>query len=290
MVIIYTLGYWKLVLDGVRSGLRRRPIITLLTDFGQKDAYVSSMKGVILGISPEAVVIDISHEVRRHDVRHGAFLLYQAAPYFPDGTIHVVVVDPGVGTARRRVIVEGRRCLFVGPDNGVLSLAVEEEGFFRIVEIKEKEFMLPNPSSTFEGRDVFAPVSAHLALGVEIDEFGPEISSLTSTSFSRPMIGEDSILGEVLHVDRFGNIVTNIRGSQFKAFQGVRGLFKVKIGGTAVVLRLSRTYGDVPTGTPIMVIGSSKFLEISVNRGSASELFKANVGSRIEITRFGNRD
>lgn len=264
--------------------MEHKPIITLLTDFGAQDAYVSSMKGVILGLCPAAVIVDISHEVQKFDVRQGAFLLHQAAPYFPKGTIHTVVVDPGVGTERRRIIVEGPHSLFVGPDNGVFSLAIQREGFVKAVEIKEKKFMLPNPSPTFDGRDIFAPVSAHLACGVKIDEFGPTVSSMVTPPYSRPTIKKDKILGEVLSIDRFGNIITNIPYRLLNSFTAVdEALFRVKVNETSKIIKLSRTYGNVPIGTPIMVVGSSNFLEVSINQGSSSTIFKANVGSKIEL-------
>jgi len=264
--------------------LKRRRIITLLTDFGVRDAYIATMKGVILGICPEAEIIDISHEVRKFDVRHGAFLLHQAGPYFPKGTVHMAVVDPGVGTERRRIIIEGERCLYVGPDNGVLSLAVEREGFVKAVEIKERKFMLPNLSATFEGRDIFAPVSAHLARGVRVDEFGPEVSGIVKPSFSMPIVGEDRIVGEALHIDGFGNIVTNIKGSHLNTIKAVEGDFlRVRVGEFSGIVKFSKTYGSVPTGAPVVVIGSSSFLEVSISQGSAGEVFKADVGNRIEI-------
>jgi len=272
-----------------KNGLGLRHIITLLTDFGVQDAYVSSMKGVILDICPEAVIIDISHNVRKFDVRQGTFLLCQAASYFPEGTIHTVVIDPGVGTERRRIIVKGKRGVFVGPDNGVLSLAVQKEGFVKGVEIREKKFMLPNPSTTFEGRDVFAPASAYLACGVELEEFGPRISRMVTPSFTRATCTKDKLVGEVLHVDRFGNVITNIQRSLLSSFKAVEGeVFQAKIAKDCARITFSRTYGNVPVGALVMVVGSGDFLEISVNRGCANDLFKADVGSRIEIFRRPN--
>ncbi|MCW4037847.1 MAG: S-adenosyl-l-methionine hydroxide adenosyltransferase family protein [Candidatus Bathyarchaeota archaeon] len=266
-----------------------RHIITLLTDFGSQDAYVSSMKGVILGICPEAVIVDISHHVRKFDVRQGAFLLHQAAAYFPKGTIHMAVIDPGVGTDRRRIIVEGKRCLFVGPDNGVLSLAVQREGFVKGVEIRENRFMLPNPSTTFDGRDVFAPASAHLACGVVLEEFGPVISRIVTPSFARATRIKNKLVGEVLHVDTFGNIITNIQRSLLSSFNAVEGeVFQVKVAKDCARMIFSRTYGNVQVGTPVIVVGSGDLIEISVNRGNASDLFKADTGSQIEILRRPN--
>ena len=288
-VTIILANKFKLKADGERSRLEHKPIITLLTDFGVQDAYVSSMKGVILGLCREAVIVDISHEVQKFNVRQGAFLLHQAAPYFPKGTIHTVVVDPGVGTERRRIIVQGTHSLFVGPDNGVFSLAIQKEGFVKAVEITEKKFMLPNPSPTFDGRDIFAPVSAHLACGVKVDEFGPTVSNVVTPSYSRPTIKRDKIIGEVLSIDGFGNIITNIPCSLLNSFKAVEGdLFRVTVNETSETIKLSRAFGNVPIGTPIMVVGSSNFLEVSINQGSGSNIFKADVGSKIELSPVTN--
>ena len=264
-------------------------IITLLTDFGVHDAYVGAMKGVILDICPDAVIIDVSHQVHPFDVRQGAFLLHQAAPYFPTGTIHTAVIDPGVGTDRRRIIIKGRRGFFVGPDNGVLSLAVQKEGFVKGVEIRETKFMRPNPSPTFDGRDVFAPAAAHLACGVELEAFGPVISCMVTPPFARATRRKEKLVGEVLHVDRFGNVITNIPGSLLSSFKAEAGeVFHVKVDGQEARMTVSRTYGNVPVGTPVMVVGSSDFVEVSVNRGRACDLLQADAGSRIEITRYPN--
>jgi S-adenosylmethionine hydrolase len=283
-VIIILTNKYEVKGAGERRRLEHRPIITLLTDFGAHDAYVSSMKGVILGLCRDAVIVDISHEVHKFDVRHGAFLLHQAVPYFPKGTIHTVVVDPGVGTERRRIIVEGTHSLFVGPDNGVFALAIQREGFVKAVEITEKKFMLPNPSPTFDGRDIFAPVSAHLACGVKVEEFGPIISSLATPPYSRPTIQKDKIVGEVLAIDDFGNVITNIPYRLLHAFKAGEGaLFRVTVNATSKTMKLSRTYGNVPIGTSVLVVGSSNFLEVSINQGSSNNLFQADAGSKIEL-------
>jgi S-adenosylmethionine hydrolase len=262
-----------------------RGIITLLTDFGLRDAYVGAMKGVIMGICPTAEIVDISHDVSRHDIREGAFLLSQVSPYFPEGTIHLVVIDPGVGTARRRIAVKGRRCLYVGPDNGVLFPAIKVEGVEEAVEIKEERFMLPNPSATFEGRDVFAPVAAHLAKGVNIGDLGPEIQGLVEPSFAEPNVKGGTIFGEVVHIDCFGNIVTNISRGLLEKFKVVEGIYlDCNVGGVSKVLRFCKAYGEVPVESPLIVEGSSGFIEVSVNQGSAMELFKAVVGSKVEFS------
>lgn len=267
--------------------MSHRPIITLLTDFGVHDAYVGAMKGVILDICPDAVIIDITHHVQPFDVRQGAFLLHQAAPYFPVDTIHVAVVDPGVGTARRRIGVRGRRGLYVGPDNGVLTLALQRDGFVQGVELQEAKYMRPTPSPTFDGRDVFAPAAAHLACGVALEALGPPISRLVTPPFAQATRRKETLVGEVLHIDRFGNIITNIPQDLLAAFNAAAGeVFHVQVDGTAANIIFSRAYGQVLEGTPIMVVGSSDFVEVSVNRGDARDQFHADVGSRIEVTRL----
>jgi len=262
---------------------RRSRIVSLLTDFGVRDAYVGAMKGVILGICPAVTLVDISHEVSKHDVLQGAFILSQASPYFPEGSIHLAVVDPGVGTARRRIIVQGGRCFYVGPDNGVLSLAVKGEGVVKAVEIRSEEYFLPRLSRTFEGRDIFAPVAAHLARGVDIDEFGPEIRSLVSLSIAEPERRGGEILGEVIHIDGFGNITTNISENMVGEI-AVGASVEVIIGRVSKTTPFCRTYGEVPAKSPLLTLGSSGFLEVAVNQGSAEKLFKAKVGDRVTLT------
>lgn len=260
-------------------------IITLLTDFGTRDAYVSAIKGVILQLCPEAKIVDISHDVPTYDVKYGAFLLFQASSYFPEGTIHMAVVDPGVGTTRRRIIVQGRRSFYVGPDNGVLSLAAEREGIVRTVEVREKKFMLPQVSNTFEGRDVFAPISAYLAKGVNIAEFGPEINGFIKLPLKDAKVVDGKIIGEVLHIDGFGNIVTNIQKNLLEEAKILEDAsLKVLVDKHSRIMRFCRAYGEVSASVPLMIIGSSGFLEFSVNQGSAKELFKARVGDAVEIS------
>ncbi|MFQ6077455.1 MAG: S-adenosyl-l-methionine hydroxide adenosyltransferase family protein [Candidatus Bathyarchaeia archaeon] len=261
------------------------PIITLLTDFGTKDAYVAAMKGAILQICPEARVVDISHAVNKFDIRHGAFLLAQASPYFPDGTIHVAVVDPGVGTERRRIIIQGRRSRYVGPDNGVLLMAARREGIERAVEITNPRYMLPNPSRTFEGRDIFAPASAYLAMGTDLDEFGGEVQDLVQPPFVEARVRRGKVVGEVIHIDGFGNVITNISELLLRGMGVAEGTsIGVRLGERVEALRFCGAYGEAPVGVPILVIGSSSLLEVSVNQGDASVLFKASAGDLIEIS------
>jgi hypothetical protein len=259
-----------------------KPSITLTTDFGLKDHYVAAMKGVILGLCPDAQIIDISHMITRHAIREAAYVLSQSSPYFPEGTIHVVVVDPGVGTRRRRLAIRGGRGYFVGPDNGVLMPAARREGIVKIVEVVNREMMLPSISSTFEGRDVFAPVAAHLANGVDIARLGPEVSEPVELSWGEFEATPLRVTGEVLHIDGFGNVVTNIPNSAIEAWRQGSPL-RARVGSREESSILSRSYADVPEGWAVVVLGSGGFLEIAVNRGSAGELFAAQVGSRVKL-------
>jgi S-adenosylmethionine hydrolase len=269
-------------LDKAGNLRRRSRIISLLSDFGNKDAYVSAMKGVILGICPEVTLVDISHEVKKHDIVDGAFTLSEVSPYFPEGTVHLAVVDPGVGTDRRRIIIQGRRCSYVGPDNGVLSLAANREGVVKVFEILNRRFMLPRISWTFEGRDVFAPIAAHLARGVDINSFGPEISSYSSLVISEPAKRGRLLLGEVIRIDSFGNITTNIPETVLEEL-ALDSSVEVAFGETSKTCPFRRTYGEVPVGSPLVTLGSSGFLEVAVNRGSAESLFQVKVGDGVTL-------
>ncbi len=263
-----------------RRVLRKDQIVSLLTDFGSKDSYVGTMKGVILGICPSITLVDLSHEVEKHDVLQGAFLLSQASPYFPEGSIHLAVVDPGVGTARRRIIVQGSRCIYIGPDNGILSLAAKREGVIKIFEIDNEKFMFPHPSRTFEGRDIFAPAAAYLAKGIDVDEFGTEIHSLTSLSIAEPERRGGELHGEVIYIDGFGNMIMNIPEDILGEITYGTSV-EVTIGRVSRIVPFCRTYSEALADSPLLTLGSSGLLEVAVNSGSAQSLFKARVGSRV---------
>jgi len=257
----------------------QKPVISLLSDFGLKDPYVAEMKAVILSICREASIIDISHEIEKFNIRMGAFILAQAARYFPEGTIHVAVVDPGVGTSRRPIIVETERSLYVGPDNGLLILAAQNEGVRHVYEIANSKYMLKRVSRTFHGRDIFSPAAAHLANGVEPSEFGPIIQDPVKPSFSAPNIQEETIMGEVIHIDGFGNIITNISEKNLKAVGISEGMdFSVQLNGEQLILKLCSSYGEVPRNAFLSIIGGTGFLEISVNQGNASEILGVKTG------------
>jgi S-adenosylmethionine hydrolase len=261
-------------------------VITLLSDFGLKDPYVAEMKAVILDKCPEATIVDISHTVDRFDVRMAGFILAAAASHFPMGTVHVAVVDPGVGTERRAIIVETRHGLFVGPDNGILMLAASKAGLSHVYAIENRRYMLPRVAVTFHGRDIFAPVAAHLALGVAPSDFGKEIRDYTTPKSADAVLEKDAVLAEVVHVDNFGNVVTNVSLNIMKrlGFQEKMGL-EVEVGQEAVRLKLCSTYGAVAKGTPLVVLGSHDFLEIAVNQGNAAEHFGVKRGDRVRVRR-----
>jgi len=260
------------------------PLITLLSDFGLRDPYVAEMKAVILSICPQARLVDVSHEIEKFNIRMGAFVLASAAPYFPKGAIHVAVVDPGVGTKRRALLVETRQTFFVGPDNGLLMLAAERMGIRHVYEITNPSFMLSRVSRTFHGRDVFAPAAAHLANGCKPSDFGLKIKDYVVPRFAKPRLTKSALFGEVLHIDDFGNIVTNISRADFEKTRIQEGaMFSLRLKDKVVKLKFCSTYGEVPVGKSLALIGSHDFLEISVNQGNASQKLGAKVGDTVAV-------
>ena len=254
-------------------------MITLTTDFGLKDPYVAEMKGVILSINSQAQIVDITHEVDKFSVRMGAYILASVAPYFPDEVVHVVVVDPGVGTSRRAIVIQTKRACFVGPDNGVLMLAAQAEGIEHIHELKNPKLMLPQVSSTFHGRDIFAPVAAHLSLDVEPSVFGEEITDPVIPQFVKVENKKGSLNVEVLHVDGFGNVITNLTRRDLAESTSVLIAFH----HVSLQLPLTKTYAEIKPKEAAALFGSNGFLEIALNRGSFAEKYKLNSGDRIEV-------
>lgn len=244
-----------------------RRIVVFLTDFGLRDHYVGVMKGVVLSLSPEVVPVDLSHEVAPQDVAEGAYLLGAAYQYFPEGTIFVAVVDPGVGTERRGlcVVAEGR--FFVGPDNGLFTLVYDRAREFSAYELQDESYFLPETSTTFHGRDVFAPVAAHLARGVAPSEFGPLVVDPVRLPWPRVQIGPKEIRGTVIHVDRFGNLITNI------TVEDLQGKPVKAVHFAGHCLPFKRTYAEVEPGEPLALIGSDGLLELAVSMGSAAAVF-----------------
>jgi S-adenosylmethionine hydrolase len=261
--------------------MAKLPIITLLTDFGVADHYVSAMKGVILGIYPDATLVDISHQIKAFQIEQAAFTLGQTYPCFPNGTIHVVVVDPGVGSARRPLLLESAGQRFVGPDNGVLTVPMDLDPGYRTREITAERYFRRPVSNTFHGRDIFAPVAAWMARGVAASKLGRRISDAVRLDFgSAAPEGNDSWNGYILSVDRFGNLVTNFRADDLREIS--TRPFEMVVGATSI-RDFCPTYFSAPPERPIIIAGSSGYLEISVNKGDASQVTSAVVGSPVTL-------
>jgi hypothetical protein len=257
-------------------------MITLTSDFGLKDPYVAEMKGVILTINPNATLIDITHDIEKFNIRKGAFTLASASPHFPDGTVHLAVVDPGVGTQRRAILIQAKRGFFVGPDNGLLILAAQNQGIEHVYQLANTKFMLPKVSSTFHGRDIFAPAAAYLEKGVQPVEFGPEIKDPAIPLFAQVKYSKGSLAGEVLDVDGFGNIITNINKKDVVSEEGKT--VSVELTGASLRLAFGKAYAQATRKQPILLIGSHGFLEIALNQASAAEKFRAKAGDKIKVT------
>lgn len=260
-----------------------RPVIALLTDFGARDHYAGTMKGVALGICPEATLVDITHEVPAHDVLAGALELAASFRYFPSGTIFLVVVDPGVGSSRRGIAAEAGDYRFVAPDNGVLSAAFDEAAPRRVVELSERRYARATVSRTFEGRDRFAPAAAWLAKGVDLAALGRPAGAIHRLDLPQPRASADAIDGEVLRVDRFGNLVSNIDRKTFDNFAAQGGV-AISVGGRAVA-KIVSTYGDAAAGELCALFGSSDHLEIAVNGASAAAELGAGRGAALQVAR-----
>jgi S-adenosylmethionine hydrolase len=259
------------------------PLITLTTDFGLSDHYVGAMKGVILRIWPAARIVDISHGVGAFEIAEGAFLLAQAYRFFPKGTVHVVVVDPGVGTSRRPILVQAAGQYFIAPDNGVLSIVYAREAH-KVRAITNERYFLQPVSQTFHGRDVFSPVAAHLASGIKPARFGKPITDYLRLNFDKPeRTGRRAWTGTILKIDRFGNMVTNFSVEDFPDLG--KGSFEMAVGPQRVGV-LARNYAECGPGELFVIAGSSGFYEISVGQASAAKLLGCAAGAPVELTIF----
>ncbi len=267
--------------------LAHRPIITLTTDFGFNDHFVGTIKGVILDIAPEAEIVDICHSVQAFDVLDGALTLAQAYSYFPAGTVHLVVVDPGVGTARRPIVVTTERHHFVAPDNGVLSLIYAREERLHVRHVTAEHYYLQPVSNTFHARDIFAPVTAYLAKGVDPLKFGEEISDFVRFNAPKPKPDGNTLRGVVLKVDRFGNLITNITPQDAPMlFEAEPAPFKILVGKHEIT-EVKMNYAQGAPGEVFGVLGSMGYLEIAANRGSAAQTVGAGKGSDVSIVVAG---
>ena len=259
-------------------------IISFTTDFGLRDPYVAEMKAVILNISSNARIVDITHQIEKFNIRMGAYTLAAASPYFPKGTIHVAVIDPGVGTKREAILVQTKQGYFIGPGNGVLAFAAKSQGIRHIHRIENPKFMLSEISNTFHGRDIFAPVAAHLATGISPSEFGPEIHRIVVPRFAKITKRKRMLTGEVIHIDGFGNIITNVREKDLEPISA-EAMVSLKLKNMRLKLKFCKAYSEVGAQKPLAVIGSHNFLEISINRGNAAKTLKTKVGDKVAIYR-----
>jgi S-adenosylmethionine hydrolase len=261
-----------------------RPLIALVTDFGARDHYVGTMKGAMLGICADTALVDITHEVPAHDVVAGAIELAAAYRHFPPGTIFLVIVDPGVGSARRGLSAEAGGYRFVAPDNGVLSVVFEDTPPDRVVELSNPRYARAEVSRTFEGRDRFGPAAAWLATGVDLLELGPAIHDWVRVDVPKARATAAGIEGEVVRVDRFGNLVTNIDRAMLEAAGPVR-LLSVRVGdaGAEPALAIVGAYADVAAGELCALVGSTNHLEIAVNGASAASRLGAARGTRVHV-------
>jgi S-adenosylmethionine hydrolase len=264
--------------------LAHRPIITLTTDFGLNDHFVGTMKGVILKILPNAEIVDICHSVQAFDILDGALALAQSYSYFPTRTVHLVVVDPGVGSARRPIIASSEEQNFVAPDNGVLSLMYAREERLSVRHITSDHYFLQPLSDTFHGRDIFAPVAAYLAKGVDHEKFGEEITDFVRFNAPKPKPADANTLrGVVLRVDRFGNLITNFTPQDAPAlFQQQPPAFKIVVGKREVSA-LRQNYAEGAPGEVFGILGSMGYLEIVSNRGSAAQLVGSGKGTEVQV-------
>ena len=259
-----------------------RPVVALLTDFGVRDHYAGTMKGVVLGICPDAVLVDISHDVPPHDLLSASLELAACYRYFPAGTVFLVVVDPGVGSARRPLAAEAGDYRFVAPDNGVLTAVLKETPPRRVVELTERRYARPTVSRTFEGRDRFAPAAAWLARGTEVRALGRALTDFQVLAIPDPEVTPDDIRGEVLRVDRFGNLITNIDRRAFDRLVRTGGTLQLRVGEHDLP-RLVSTYADVAPSEVAALFGSSDHLEIAANRTSAAERLQLGRGAPVVV-------
>ncbi len=272
-----------------------RPIVTLLTDFGTADTYVAQMKGQILSICPDATLVDVTHQVPPQDILTGALLLAQSACCFPAGTVHLVVVDPGVGTGRRMIAVEAdcrrpnseawQAQRFVLPDNGLISGIQRQHRIARIVELSNSQFWAQSISHTFHGRDVMGPVAAHWASGAKIEQFGEAISTCVTLDWPEPIVRGNVVEGQILTVDHYGNAVSNIPPGMLVSAHGGRHLsYRVSIGGRTLDLPWVETYGHRRNGESVLLQGSHGLMEIAEVAGHAARRHRIQTGMACSIT------
>ncbi|MCE2393645.1 SAM-dependent chlorinase/fluorinase [Candidatus Poribacteria bacterium] len=256
-------------------------MITLMTDFGTSDHYVGVMKGVILNINPQVEIVDITHTVPPQDVHAAAFLIDSAYRYFPTGTIHVIVVDPGVGSGRRAIVCRTKTAYFVCPDNGILTHILRNEERIHTVAVKNSAYFLPQVSNTFHGRDIFAPIAAHLSHGIGIDKLGSPVAESVQLPIPKPQVTDNTIIGQVIWIDAFGNLITNISQEILESLEG-RDSVVIRAGSTEID-HFNRSYAESAVGDALAIVGSFNRLEISINQGNAAQVLGLQRGDRVTI-------
>ncbi|RKU10739.1 hypothetical protein C6502_10185 [Candidatus Poribacteria bacterium] len=256
-------------------------MITLMTDFGTSDHYVGVMKGVILNINPEVQIVDITHAIPPQDIHGAAFLIDSTYRYFPTGTIHVAVVDPGVGSERRAVVCQTETAYFVCPDNGILTHILRDEEHVRTVAVENSAYFLPEVSNTFHGRDIFAPVAAHLSRGIPINKLGSPVAQPVQLPIPKPQVIDKAIIGQVIWIDCFGNLVTDISQEILESLEEQNSI--VICAGSARIDHLNRSYVESAVGEALAIVGSFNRLEISINQGNAAQVLGLKRGDRITI-------
>ena len=263
-----------------------RQLITLTTDFGTRDGYVGAMKGVILGIAPGARLVDVTHDIDHGRIRQASFLLDNVLDFYPDGTIHLVVVDPTVGSKRLALIVVSGNCVLVGPDNGVFEPVYLRDKLWTCYQITESRYMLPEISRSFHGRDIFAPAAAHLAAGIAPQEFGPPVDNpVRQAGIRRKLIGDDRITGSVVHTDRFGNLITDITAAELDSMGFDRSNLRVTICGKKID-GLSSHYAQAGRGELLALLGGTGRLEVAANlESAAAKLGEISAYAVVTITR-----
>src|SRR2546427_13259267 len=259
-----------------------RAVIALLTDFGTRDHYAGTMKGVALGICPDVTFVDITHDIPAHDVLAGALELAASYKFFPPGTIFLVVVDPGVGSSRRGIAADAGDHKFVAPDNGVLTAVLDEHAPRRVVELSERRYARPTVSRTFEGRDRFAPAAAWLAKGIELTALGRPAGAIQRLDLPQPEVDTDHISGQVLRVDRFGNLITNIDRKTFDKLAGAS--LEIRVGSHQIAKVVS-TYADAALGEVVALFGSTDHLEIAANGASAASALDLGRAAPVHVAR-----
>lgn len=263
--------------------LEARPLIALLTDFGERDSFVASMKGVILSINPSAHLVDLSHQITSHQIQEAGYFLKSSYRYFPTGTIYVAVVDPGVGTERRALLVSAAGSFFVGPDNGLFTEILEQEVGAKVWQVTNPQYRLETAGSTFDGRDVFAPAAAWLSKGVPPSFFGPAIQDPIRRSVAIPVWHEDVLIGKIVSVDRFGNLISNITARQIREFRGATEQSVEIHVGAYIIGDVVGSYSQGHRQSPSALVNSDGNLEIFLREDSAARCLQVGVGEEVRL-------